>query len=303
MTDPGSTVMFGMVSADGIGWRVLPKPIMLHDADTKTVTRYDTLLKRYVMYTRLYELGRRSVGYSETTDFASWPLPTNVLSAGPNDPPSVDFYASGFAYYPGRPDIRVMTCLVYDRAVDGATIRLASSRDGHAFRFVPGTPIMGGSGSPDAQEGFLSAEPTLVRTPDGRMIVFYNTYRMPHKFPRHRFYSKTQYAAWWPADRLAAVEAPQGGEFTTAAMILRGNRILLNMSSERTGGIEVELRDEKFRPIPGRTFAEADTLCGDNTSATVTWKGESDVSSSLNQKLYLRVRLRAAKLFALSASK
>jgi hypothetical protein len=297
------TVLFGAVSADGIGWRVLPRPIMLHDADTLTVVRWDALLKRYVMYTRLYELGRRSIGYSETSDFARWPLPTNVLSAGPDDPPTADFYASAFTYYPGQPDIRTMMCLVYDRAVDGSTIRLASSRDGHAFRFLPGEPVIGGPGSEDQAAGFISAQPSLVRTPDGRMLVFYNVFGMPHKFPRHRFFARQDYVAVWPADRLAAIEAPDEGEFTTAPARLRGKRIVLNMQAHRTGGVRVELRDENFRVLPGHSFADADLLHDDAPRAAVTWKGNGDLTEYTDRTIYLCFRMRAAKLFSVAAAK
>jgi len=302
MTDPPSTVMFGAVSADGIGWRVLPRPIMLHDADTLTCARYDTLLKRYVMYTRLYELGRRSVGIAETTDFSRWPLPMNLLSAGAGEKPSVDYYAPAFAAYPGRAEIFVMMCLAYDRSIDRSQIRLATSRDGHAFHFTPGEAVIGGESSAERDAGFLSAQPSLVRTPDGRMVVFYDASRVPHKFPRHRFGGSTQYAAWWPADRLAGIEADGAGEFTIAAMTLRGNRIVLNMKSQRAGGICIEIRDEKFRAAPGRTFADADNLSGDNAAATATWNGQSDLRELAGRTIYLRVRMRAAKLFAITAS-
>jgi hypothetical protein len=303
MTDPPSTVMFGAVSADGIGWRILPKPIMLHDADTMTVAHYDVLLKRYVMYTRLYELGRRSVGFSETSDFSRWPLPINLLSAGPGESPSVDYYAPAFAPYPGRAQLRTMMCLVYDRSVDRSHIRLATSRDGHRFSFVPGDPVIGAAGSAEGDAGFLSAQPSLVRVPDGRMVVFYDSSPKPHKFPRHRFGGSRHWSASWPADRLAAIEAPQDGEFTTAAVILRGNRIVLNMQSTRTGGIRVEVRDEKFRPIPGRTFADADLLFGDEQAATVTWNGDGDLGDCAGKTIHLCVRLRAAKLFSLASTK
>jgi hypothetical protein len=281
---------------------VLPKPVLLHDADTLTVTRYDTLLKRYVMYTRLYELGRRSVGLSETTDFARWPLPTNLLSPGPGAAPAWDYYATAFAFYPGRPEIRTMMCLVYDRSVDGSHIRLAVSRDGHRYDFVPGEPAISPSGPQAEKAGFISALPSLVRLPDGRMIVFYDTNRFPHKFPRHGLQSSKTYAAVWPADRLAAIEAPQKGEFTTAAMTLRGNRVVLNMQAERTGGIEVELRDEKFRPVPGRAFADCDRLFADEQAAPVTWRGDGDVGAYAGNKIYLRFRLRAAKLFSVASA-
>jgi hypothetical protein len=191
---------------------------------------------------------------------------------------------------------------VYDRAVDGSTIRLAVSRDGHAFRFVPGQPLIGGPGSSDEKAGFLSAEPTFVRTPDDRMLIFYNVYRLPHKFPRHRFYAKTQYAGVWRADRLAALCAPQRGQFTTAAMILRGSQIVLNMDAHRTGGIEVEIRDEQFRPVPGYSFAEADTLQSDQLRIPVTWKQNSDLRALKGRKIYLRFRMRAARLYSIAAT-
>jgi hypothetical protein len=301
MTDPPSTVLFGAVSADGVGWRMLPRPIMLHDADTLTVTRYDPLLKRYVMYTRLYELGRRSVGLSETTDFSRWPLPTNVLSAGPEHHPSVDFYASAFTYYPARPEIRLMMCLAYDRAVDRSDVRLATSRDGHAFHFTPGGPVVAPARLQDPASEFLSAFPSLVRVPDGRLLVFCEGSRVPHKFPRHRFGGSRQFAAFWPEDRLAAIEAPEQGEFTTARLVLRGKRLLLNLESARTGGIDVELRDEQFRPVQGRTFADADRIWGDRTHAAVTWRGNADLNDLSGRSLYLRFRLRAAKLYSVFA--
>ena len=135
------------------------------------------------------------------------------------------------------------------------------------------------------------------------MLIFHDANPLPHKFPRHRFGSSAQRAAWWPADRLAALEAPERGEFTTAAMTLRGTSIVLNMQSQRTGGIQVELRDEKFRPVAGRTFADCDTLYGDEQAATVTWKGSGDVSEHEGRKTYLRFRLRAASLFSVASAK
>ena len=46
------------------------------------------------------------------------------LAPGPAESPSVDYYASAFTYYPGRPEIRTLMCLVYDRSVDVQIMRL-----------------------------------------------------------------------------------------------------------------------------------------------------------------------------------
>ncbi len=301
MTGPGSTVMFGAVSADGVGWRVLPRPIMLHDADTMTVARFDPLLEKLVMYTRLYELSRRSIARSETADFADWPLPVGVLSAGGEERPTIDYYSNAATHYPGQPRLRLLFCNAYDRSADRSEIRLAVSQDGRSFDFPPGGPIIAPGAPAAAHAGFLQPFPSLVRTPEGRFLLFYNQHDLPHKFPRHRFASSASRAAVWPADRLAALVAHGQGEFTTAPLLLRGDTIVLNFRSLRSGGLEVELRDERFRIVPGRSFADCDPLVGDHTAATVRWQGASDISPWRGQTVYLRFRLRHARLYSLAA--
>jgi hypothetical protein len=258
-------------------------------------------LGRYVMYTRQYELSRRSIARSETADFAEWPIPINILTAGPEDLPSQDLYASGFCTYPRIPEIRLLFCLVYNRALDCADIRLAVSRDGSVFHFLPGDPVFSQGGFDMPQTGFLSSIPNLVRTPDGQLMSLYTEWSMPHKFPRFRFQNSVQRVALWKEDRLAGIEAEDYGEFTTIPFRLKGRTLQLNLVSERTGGIQVEMRDEEFRPVPGKSFAEADTLFGDQASIPITWKGESDLSACQGKRVYLRFRMRAAKLYAISS--
>lgn len=302
MTGPGSTVLFGAVSTDGVGWRVLPKPILLHDGDTLSVPAFDAATGRYRLYTRLYQHNRRTVGLAETADFRAWPLPQNALVPGPDESPSTDYYASAFAVYPHVPQIQTMLCTVYDRAVDRSEIRLATSRDGHTFHFSPGGPVLSTTPAEERESGFLAAFPGLVRTPDGRMLCFYDVHQTPHKFPRHKFGGSRHYAAWWPADRLVALEAPERGEFTLTPAELTARRIVLNMQSERTGEMLVELRDDEFRPIAGRTFADCDPLVGDHLRAIVAWKGDSDLAQLVGKTIYVSFRLRAAKLFSISAA-
>ncbi|MGE3313986.1 MAG: hypothetical protein AB7O26_02640 [Planctomycetaceae bacterium] len=301
MTGPGSTVMFGAVSADGVGWRVLPKPIMLHDADTLSVPTFDTLAGKFRLYTRLYQHNRRTVAMSETNDFRDWPLPTNILVPDAAEHPSIDYYSSAYAIYPNFPQIQTMLCTVYDRSIDRSEVRIATSRDGHTFNFLPGDPIVSTSAAAGDESGFLAAFPGLVRTPDGRMLCFYDVHRTPHKFPRHRFGGSKHYAAGWKSDRIAGIEAADRGEFTLAPAKLLGSRIVLNMRTERTGRIEAELRDENFAPIPGRTFADCDPLIGDHTSLTASWKGQSDLTAHVGRTIYVSFRLHAAKLFSIAA--
>lgn len=305
MTGPGSTVMFGAVAGDGMAWRILPRPLCYHDADTQTVTKYDPELKKYVAYTRLYELGRRTIGFMETADFKDWPLPVNALTPGPGEGPSLDFYSNAFSFYPGQAGIRMIFCAAYDRTGDSSDLRLATSRNGRVFHFAPGEPVVAPTGRDEPGRGMLIPKPGLVRLPNGNLLLVYGAWRMPHKFPRHHLGKiKDRYydlCAEWPADRMVALEAEEEGEFSTVPFVLRGNSISLNLATETKGGVEVEVRDEAYRPIPGRGFSEADRLTGDQTSLPVTWKGTSDLSAYRNRRIWLRFRLRQAKLYAIRA--
>src|SRR5581483_6576618 len=71
-------VVRGAVSGDGMAWRQLELPLMLHFADTQTVIHFDPSVNAYVAYTRTFEMGRRSIGRSMTRDFRDWPLPTSI---------------------------------------------------------------------------------------------------------------------------------------------------------------------------------------------------------------------------------
>ena len=301
MTGPGSTVLFGATSADGVAWRVLPKPILLHDGDTLSVPAYDPLSRQYRLYTRLYQHNRRTIGLSESDTFASWPLPRNALVPGPEESPSTDYYASAFAPFPQFPSIQTMLCTVYHRATDLSEIRLATSREGHTFHFLPGNPILSTRGTTGDESGFLAAFPGMVRTPDSRIVFFYDVHQTTHKFPRHRFGGSRHYAAYWPHGRLSAIDAPERGEFTLAPIELDGAHVVLNMQTDRAGSIQVELRDEKFRVIPGREFQNCDPLNGDQPRVTVSWKGDDDVSALKGKTIYLAFRMQSAKLFSVAA--
>jgi hypothetical protein len=303
MVSPNSgNSMYGAVSADGISWRILKDPILLHDADTMTVTMFDKELNKYSMYTRLFELGRRTIARSESKDFRDFPLPESVIAPGPEDKPYVDFYATSAVVYPYHPTLRLIFGLVYNRSIDNSDVQLSTSRNGKLWHWVPGQPILEPGEFDTWDKYFVRTLPTFVPTPDDKMMIFYEANEMPHKFPRHKLQGGGRGRAIWKRDRLAALEAPERGEFTTCFLKLEGNHILLNMQTARAGSIMVEVLDDQFGPIPGRTFAEADSLNGDGLAIPITWNGDSDMSEYRGRLIFLRFKMRAAKLFSLSAS-
>ncbi|MCC6486812.1 MAG: hypothetical protein IT364_04870, partial [Candidatus Hydrogenedentes bacterium] len=251
-------VLFPAVSADGVAWRVIPEPNLLHDADTQTVVAYDARIKRDVVYTRVWEVGRRAIARAESADFRDLPQPRTVLAPDAAEPPYIDYYANAMAVYPGRSDLQLMFVLAYDRRVESSVIRAASSRDGVLWHFTPGGPVLRPGEAGEWDSHFVVAVPSFVRAPDGGMLLLYNAYNLPHKFPRHGFVEANQGIARWKADRLFALEAEEEGWFTTPLLRLRGTKLLLNAQTTRTGEVRVEVRDREFKPVSGRTFAESD---------------------------------------------
>jgi len=250
----------------------------------------------------LFELGRRTIARTASKNFRDFPLPHSVLAPGPEDKPYVDFYANSMSTYPGIPSLRLIFGLVYDRSIDDSYVQLATSRNGTLWHWMPGPPVLEGGPQGTWEAYFPRTIPSFVPTPDDRMMICYNANLMPHKFPRQVFQGGGWGVLSWKRDRLAALEAPERGEFTTCFLKLLRNRILLNMETERAGEIVVQAYDANFQPIEGRTFAEADALTGDGISVPVTWNGESDMQTYRDQIVYLRFKMRAAKLYAIHAA-
>lgn len=102
----------GAVSPDGVHWKALPDPLVVEYSDSYNTCYYDTTLRKYVLYTRYWsigptsekakpdirnswtDVGRRSIGRSESADFRSFPPSQLVLEASPDMPPSETLYTS-----------------------------------------------------------------------------------------------------------------------------------------------------------------------------------------------------------------
>ena len=101
-------------------------------------------------------------------------------------------------------------------------------------------------------------------------------------------------------DGFVSASAPySGGSFTTKPIKFKGSELKLNFSSSAVGGIEVELRDETGKAIPGYSAADCDEVFGDNIERTVHWKGKgSDVSALAGKTIQMHFILKDADLYA-----
>ena len=286
----------GAVSADGIHWKSLPEPLVLHYSDTQTVASFDTLLGRYVGYFRMHYNNRRLIGRAETSDFHRWPYPAPILQPGPEDRPFIDYYLSCKTLYPGTRDAHLMFVNAYDRFNDISEIRLAVSDDGMAWHFVPGGPVIG-HGEPGQWDGaYKAAFPNLLCLPNGDAALHFVGTTVPHKYSRYQGFERGNALAVWPQGRLTCIAADEEGEFTTCALKCSGQELHLNVQTKHAGYVKVGVLDENGIPVRGRGIEEAVSVCGDFGDHIVRWQTGTDLGAD-DRPIMLHFRLRSAKLF------
>jgi hypothetical protein len=300
--------LFGAVSPDGIYWKLIEEPFLVHMSDNPSTMYYDTLLKKYVLFTRTsWMYGRRSIGRSESNTFGQLPQPEMVVWPDLDMLPSDDLYTNAKCVYPGTLDQHFLFPTVYHRSEDNCSINMMSSPDGIHWSKIPGNPILDGD-TDDLDDGCLFTSCGLVPLSDDRVGLPYKGSTFPHKYPRwsdRNDLGRPRYAIW-KRGRLAGLEASGEGFFATPVLKFSGRQLKLNFRTAFTGEIRVEVigitswvhKKNTEKMVAGRSFDDCDPISGDNLSHTVTWNGESDPGHAKDQPVYFRVKLRAAKLFA-----
>lgn len=316
-TDPGRVhSIYGSVSPDGFHWTTLADPLSVEISDTDITAYYDTSLKKYVMYTRSYTVGarapqysiethqrrnqftaRRAIGRSESATFNEFPLSETIIEPGPDMRPTDSYYTNCRTTIPGAPDNHLMFPAVYHLSSDTTSIELHTSYDGKVWHKMRGGSLADTGTDGQWDGGCIFARANLVELPDGDWVLPYVGYVFPHKYPR---------GAWaydvgmmrWPKGRLVALEAQDKGEFTTVAFLAPGEKIKVNATTKRAGGISVEACDFNAKPIEGRSFADAIELSGDLFQTPVLWKKRIDtLGIKKNEPVVLRFRMNQTKLY------
>jgi hypothetical protein len=290
----------GWVSPDGLRWTEIDEPLVVTHTDTQIICEYDAQRRKYVGYFRDWQVGdqafptdtpapsawinvgRRAIGRAETDDFRTFPLPQRLLDPRLDRRPSQVLYTNCKTTFPGAPDQHLLFPAVWEMADDTTTIDLASSADGLVWNWVPGAPVF--------------AHPNLIELLGGDFALPYTGYDVPHKYPRGQFQYSTGYAIW-PHGRLVALEAPERGEFATVGILPPGQRLTLNAFTARAGFVLVEAVGLDGQPLPGRSFAEAVPIVGDQPRAPIRWREHEELGLAPGEAVILRFRLERAQLF------
>ncbi len=305
----------GAVSGDGLHWTMFKEPMVMEITDTQLTAYYDAQLQKYVAYTRTWEtaarstraagsgekawqIGKRSIGRAETSDYRRFPLSRTILEPGPDLLPTDLLYTNSKTTIPFAPDHHLLFPAIWHTSNDSTSIMLATSHDGKLWHFLNGSPVLstGTFGSFDG--GCMFAHPNLIELANGDWVLPYTGYNVPHKYPRHLWHYSLGYATW-PKGRMVALEAPDRGEFATVGIMPPGRKLKMNALTLRGGSIVVEVADLDGKPLENRSFAEATPQTGDLHWAVLDWKGSDDLGNAEKAPIMLRFRMDQAELYGL----
>jgi len=287
----------GAVSPDGLQWTPIPDPLVVQTSDTHNVCTYDVVSEKYVAYCRSWFFNRRTIGRMETDDFRRFPLPEELFWPNAMMQPYETWYANAKTMMPGTTDYHIMFPMRWSLIQDKFDFHLATSPDGVVWAFVPGGPVCE-PGIPGAWDGGVVAPGLgLVDLPDERMGILIAGSPVPHKHPRRPPMGALAWA-WWPKDRLVALQAPIEGSFALWPVKCPGRTVHLNVRTAVAGFVQVEALGPDGEVLPGRSFDRCDRINGDHLDHVVTWSGQADLGHPEGEAVTLRFRMRSAELFA-----
>ncbi len=328
MRPPNGEGLYLHTSPDGLRWKLHPTLLFPFLPDSQNQAFYDTRLKKYVVYMRIWD-PLRKVGRLETDDILkpwpfnktakrslnSWLVPEREVATAfgydEHDPEPSDHYTSAAVQYPWAQDAYFMFPSAYlhypeppkgQFSNDGPLdIQMAVSRDGVQVHRVEREPYieLGLPGSNDS--GSLYMLVGMLRHGD-EIYQYYSGFLFTHGAYKGiedqvRIGSILRVAQ--RLDGFVSVEAGMsGGSFITPPLRFEGDRLSLNLNASAMGELLVELQDEKGSAIQGHTFAECDPIHGNHTAQIVTWNKKPDLGDLASRPVRIAFKLRAVKLYA-----
>jgi hypothetical protein len=213
--------------------------------------------------------------------------------------PTDMLYTNGYTTIPHAPDHHLMFSTIWHKNTDTTSIALLSSHNGTLWNYLPDCPVFDTPPFGQWDGGCVFANVNLVELPDGRYVLPYNGFNIPHKYPRTILKYETGWL-YWPKGRLIALEAEDQGRFTTVAFVPPGKQLRINAQTHRVGNIQIEAIDYlSGNPIEGRSFADSVPIVGDKHWDPVTWKQTNTLGQKDNSAIMLRFKMQKAKIFGL----
>jgi hypothetical protein len=301
--------LYALASHDGFDWHLLSdKPVMSDgELDSLNTVFWDTELGCYVLYYRKWEWidraasdGIRSVARALSDDFMTWHDHT-MLDFG--EGPLEQFYTNAIRPYQRDPGLylgfpkRLMPFRKRhpqhpEKGISDAV--MIASRDGINFpRRFREAFVRPGLDQRNWTERNLMFAPGMIQTSPTEYSVYWSEHfrHADHYVQRGTI----------RIDGFASLHADMpGGTMTSVPIIIKGDQLVLNMSTSAAGCVTVELLDESEAPIDGFSAADCDELYGDDIERTVMWSGSPDISRIKGETVKLKITLADADIYSIS---
>jgi len=314
------TGLWAMVSPDGLHWKLLQEegyPLTRGNAsDSQHTCFWDEDVGKYVGFVRIkkYPEGqKKEVCYVGSYRLKKYPgfgaddrdEAAPVPGGTPGWRPLVDYYAPGGMKVPGAAHAYVLLPNAYYHWAEDAfpsttDVRLATSRDMVNWWQHPARePFLRVGMDGTVSAGMILANPWLIPVGD-EIWLYYAGVGVDHReLSGGRRVPGGVFRARLRRDGFISADASyDGGEFTTPPVTFAGSRLELNLDGSAGGWLQVEMLTPNGTPVKGRELAACDTLRGNSTAKSVTWRGEQDVSALAGRPVRLRFVMRSMKLFA-----
>jgi hypothetical protein len=307
--------VFGLVSPDGLDWRLLRQQPLLTDRpfDSHNIAFFDERLGEYVIYSRgvldgareapregPFWGGLRWVRRWRSKDFRTWSA-GELIDCG--DTPGEQFYTNACIPYDRAPSTYLMfpSRFVQERepipdwphGPGISDVVFLSSRDGlHFDRSFMEAFVRPGPDPDNWHERGIYMERGLLHTSPTEMSLYgMENWRMPSVAIR-RYALRT--------DGFVSFHAGYGGgAFTTRPFVFAGNELELNYSTSAVGHVKVELQDESGAALNGYSLTDSQELFGDEIAGAIGWRDDgANIGALAGQIVRMRVELRDADLFA-----
>ncbi len=306
--------LYGLVSPDGLHWRLVSEEPILTDRpfDSHNIAFWDPWQKQYVAYTRgvrvegkpgaamrkSFKGGVRDIRRSVSNDFRKWSLPQLIDTGGA---PLEHLYTNATVPYQRAEGLYLMFPSRYadtrkpdpDWKYPGVNdIVLLSSRDGTRFdRTFMEAFVRPGLDQGNWHDRSLYMERGILQTSPTEMSMYaMENWRLDTVRIR-RLTLRT--------DGFASIQASHdGGQFVTRPIRFSGGTLRLNYSTSAVGSIRVEILDAEARPIPGVALDDCPEVFGDRVDGDVQWNSGTNLKEIAGRPVKLRFVLRDADLYA-----
>ncbi|HQM96555.1 MAG: hypothetical protein WC554_10760 [Clostridia bacterium] len=296
----------GAVSADGIHWNDIEKPLLNNPSDTQNILEYDEDTKQYLIYTRQcvdYPVPRRSVSLSKSSTFSDFDEPVMIMHNDPNDPPDWDYYTSGYHKWPGAKNAHIMLMDVYKRTSDTFDIHLLTSRDGIIWYRPMGQQPYIDRTSYKEKDLRLSSTKGIIDNEDGTWSFYVDANPNAHNIPPDiRIKQSGQYRrAVIREDGFTSVTADELGGFYTIKLDIQSDKLMINAHIPYGGWIKASIVDRNTcEEIPGFESDSCDKLDSNKIWQAVSWNGKSSLNDLKECSYRIRFEMFKSKIYAFS---